>query len=103
MVGLRGTRAGCPQRGNLTSSKLGAAAPAVECLDAVGTWTFWRRRVRRMGTRTVVAVAEGPVTRLGQLVLAGEVVDDEPIMPSTLRMMDAWMLSVVLDGEGRYR
>ena len=56
-----------------------------------------------MGTRTVVAVAEGPVTRLGQLVLAGEVVDDEPIMPSTLRMMDAWVLSVVLDGEGRYR
>ena len=51
----------------------------------------------------MVAVSEGPVTRLGQLVLAGEVVDDEPIMPSTLRVMDAYVLSVVLDGEGTYR
>ncbi|MET9478186.1 MULTISPECIES: AraC family transcriptional regulator [unclassified Streptomyces] len=56
-----------------------------------------------MGMRTVVAVAEGPVTRLGQVVLAGEVVDDEPIMPSTLRVMDQYVLSVVLEGEGTYR
>ena len=55
------------------------------------------------GMRTVVAVSDGPVTRLGQLVLAGEVVDDEPIMPRSLRVMDAWVLSVVLDGEGGYR
>src|SRR5918994_6940511 len=55
------------------------------------------------GFRTVVAVSEGPSTRLGQLLLAGEVVDDEPIMPSTLRVMDAYVLSVVLDGEGTYR
>lgn len=53
--------------------------------------------------RNVVAVADGPVTRLGQLVLAGEVLDDEPVMPRTLRTMDAWVLSVVVDGEGRYR
>jgi AraC-like DNA-binding protein len=53
--------------------------------------------------RTVIAVSEGPSTRLGQLLLAGEVVDDEPIMPSTLRVMDAYVLSVVLDGEGTYR
>jgi AraC-like DNA-binding protein/quercetin dioxygenase-like cupin family protein len=53
--------------------------------------------------RTVVAVSDGPVTRLGQLVLAGEVVDDEPIMPSALRVMDAYVLSVLLHGEGRYR
>ena len=59
--------------------------------------------VAGMGERTVVAIAEGPVTRLGQLVLAGEVIDDEPIMPSTLRVMDAYVLSVVIDGEGSYR
>lgn len=53
--------------------------------------------------RSVVAVSDGPVTRLGQLVLAGEVDDDEPVMPRSLRVMDAWVLSVVLDGEGRYR
>ncbi len=51
----------------------------------------------------MIAVSEGPSTRLGQLLLAGEVVDDEPIMPSTLRVMDAYVLSVVLDGEGTYR
>ena len=51
----------------------------------------------------MVAVSEGPSTRLGQIVLAGDVVDDEPIMPSTLRVMDAYVLSVVLDGEGTYR
>ncbi|MCM2577136.1 helix-turn-helix transcriptional regulator [Streptomyces meridianus] len=56
-----------------------------------------------MSNRTVVAVSDGPVTRLGRLVLAGEVVDDEPIMPSSLRVMDAYVLSVLLAGEGRYR
>ena len=59
--------------------------------------------VRRVTLRTVIAVSEGPSTRLGRLLLAGEVVDDEPIMPSTLRVMDAFVLSVVLDGEGSYR
>lgn len=48
-------------------------------------------------------MADGPVTRLGQLVLAGEVLDDEPIMSSTLRVMDAYVLSVLIDGEGNYR
>lgn len=56
-----------------------------------------------MGLRRVVAVSDGPVTRLGQLLLAGEVVDDEPIMPASLRVMDAYVLTVLLDGEGRYR
>ncbi|WP_433157467.1 AraC family transcriptional regulator [Kribbella sp. CA-247076] len=56
-----------------------------------------------MGERTVVAIADGPVTRLGQLVLAGEVIDDEPIMSPALRVMDAYVLSVLIDGEGNYR
>ncbi|MEU4291961.1 AraC family transcriptional regulator [Kribbella sp. NPDC026596] len=54
-----------------------------------------------MGVRTLIA--DGPVTRLGQLVLAGEVDDAEPIMSSTLRVMDAYVLSVLIDGEGNYR
>lgn len=53
--------------------------------------------------RSVVAVSDGPATRLGRLVLAGEVLDDEPIMPRSLRTMDAWVLSVLVDGEGHYR
>jgi AraC-like DNA-binding protein/quercetin dioxygenase-like cupin family protein len=59
--------------------------------------------VGRVSIRRVVAVSDGPVTRLGRLVLAGEVVDAEPIMPATLRVMDDYVLSVVLDGEGGYR
>ena len=56
-----------------------------------------------MSERTIVTIAEGPVTRLGQRVLAGEVIDAEPIMSSTLRVMDAYVLSVLIDGEGNYR
>lgn len=56
-----------------------------------------------MVERTVVAISDGPVTRLGQIVLAGELIDDVPIMPSTLRVMDAYVLSVLIDGEGNYR
>jgi AraC-like DNA-binding protein len=56
-----------------------------------------------MAERTVVAISDGPVTRLGQIVLAGELIDDEPIMPSTLRVMDAYVLSVLIGGEGNYR
>jgi hypothetical protein len=56
-----------------------------------------------MSERTIVTIAEGSVTRLGQLVLAGEVIDSEPIMSSTLRVMDAYVLSVLIDGEGNYR
>jgi AraC-like DNA-binding protein len=80
------------------------------------SWNVWTRRAHvrsgavtvsqyssEVALRTVIAVSEGPSTRLGQLLLAGEVVDDEPIMPSTLRVMDAYVLSVVLDGEGTYR
>lgn len=53
--------------------------------------------------RTLVTVADGPQTRLGRLVLAGDVVDDEPVMPRTLRVMDAWVLSILVEGEGFYR
>jgi AraC-like DNA-binding protein len=53
--------------------------------------------------RSLVAVSDGPATRLGRLVLAGDVVDDEPVMPRSLRVMDAWVLSILVAGEGFYR
>ncbi|MEQ7127337.1 AraC family transcriptional regulator [Actinopolymorpha sp. B11F2] len=53
--------------------------------------------------RARIAVSDAPQTRLGQLVLAGEVVDDEPVMPAGLRVMPAYVLSVILAGQGRYR
>jgi AraC-like DNA-binding protein/quercetin dioxygenase-like cupin family protein len=59
--------------------------------------------VDAVALRTVIAVSEGPATRFGQLLLAGEVVDHEPIMPSGLRVMDAYVLSVLLAGDGTYR
>ena len=77
--------------------------PALECLDRAGHERSGVDSVGAVALRTVIAVSDGPATRLGQLVLAGEVVDDEPIMPSRLRVMDAYVLSVVLDGEGTYR
>ncbi len=53
--------------------------------------------------RARIAVSDAPRTRLGQLVLAGEVVDDEPLgMPPTLRVMKEYVLSVVIDGRGSY-
>lgn len=58
--------------------------------------TFWR-----MDTR--IHACDVPPTRIGQLVLAGEVADDEPWVPAPLRVMDAYILSFVTDGHGRYR
>jgi AraC-like DNA-binding protein len=55
-------------------------------------------------SRARIAVSDAPKTRLGQVVLAGEVIDDEPLgMPSTLRVMQEYVLSVVIDGRGSYR
>jgi AraC-like DNA-binding protein len=52
----------------------------------------------------MVSISDGPATRLGQIVLAGEITDTEPIMPrTTLRVMDEFVLSVLLGGDGYYR
>jgi len=45
----------------------------------------------------------GPQTRLGRVVVAGEVLDDVPTVDAPLRVMDAYVLSVVLEGRGCYR
>lgn len=50
-----------------------------------------------------ILVSDAPPTRLGQLVLAGEVVDAEPVMPRSLRTLTGWVLSYVTAGTGSYR
>lgn len=65
----------------------------------INTCTFWL--MNRAGTRALIA--GGPPTRLGQLLLTGEVVDDEPVVPSPLRVLGAYVVSVVVRGHGTYR
>lgn len=55
-----------------------------------------------MHQRTRLLVADAPVTRIGRLVLAGQVIDDEPVMPANLRVMDPYVLSAVFAGRGVY-
>lgn len=55
-----------------------------------------------MSAGTRVLVSEGPVTRLGRLHLAGEVLHTYPRMPRTLRVIDAYVLSVLVDGHGSF-
>jgi len=62
-----------------------------------GTCTFWQM----MGLR--ILVSDAPPTRLGQLMLAGEVLDVEPPMPRSLRTLTGWVLSYVTAGTGSYR
>lgn len=50
-----------------------------------------------------IVLAHGPSTRLGQILLFGEVVDWEPVVPAPLRVMDAYVLSAVTGGSGSYR
>lgn len=70
-----------------------------------GEWLCWPVHVRSgvMSRGTRVLVADAPATRLGELVLAGEVVEDEPVMPSPLRVLPDYVVSVVLSGHGTYR
>lgn len=50
-----------------------------------------------------ILLAQGTATRLGQLLLAGEVVDYEPVVSAPFRVMDAYVLSAVTGGHGSYR
>lgn len=50
-----------------------------------------------------IVLAHGPATRLGQLLLVGDVVDCEPVVPAPFRVMDAYVLSAVTGGSGSYR
>jgi len=66
--------------------------------------------VLAMPTRSVtpsgyqrLTMSGGVGTPLGQVVLAGEVRDAEPVMPRRLRVLDSVVLSVVTQGSGTYR
>lgn len=48
-------------------------------------------------------ITDAPVTRLGQITLAGQVVDAKPLMPTSLRVLDDVVISVVTAGRGSYR
>jgi AraC-like DNA-binding protein/quercetin dioxygenase-like cupin family protein len=50
-----------------------------------------------------ITLAQGTATRLGQLLLVGEVVDVEPVVSAPYRIMDAYVLSAVTGGRGSYR
>ena len=47
--------------------------------------------------------ASTPRARLGRLTLAGEVIDATPSVPSPFRTLPSYVLTVVIDGRGRYR
>src|SRR5690349_11974110 len=49
-----------------------------------------------------ITISDGAATPMGQVLLAGEVHDDEPLMPRRLRTMESLIISVVTSGHGRY-
>lgn len=64
--------------------------------EVVATCTIWRMPYER------VTMADGVVTPVGQVLLAGEVRDGEPLTPRRLRTIDQLIISVVTAGHGRY-
>ena len=50
-----------------------------------------------------IVLAHATATRIGQLLLVGEVVDCEPVVPAPFRVMDAYVLSAVTAGRGSFR
>lgn len=48
-------------------------------------------------------MSDGESTPFGRILLAGEVVDDEPFVPGPLRAMDGVIVSLVTAGRGSYR
>lgn len=48
-------------------------------------------------------ITDAPATRLGQITLAGQVVEAKPLMPTTLRVLDDVVISLVTAGQGHYR
>lgn len=59
--------------------------------------------VLRMSSGIRITISEAPPTRIGQLLLAGEVHDTEPGTPRALRTLPGYVLSIVTGGQGTYR
>lgn len=64
----------------------------------VASCTLWR--VAR-GHRFFIS--DGPHTRIGRISLAGQVLDAKPMMPTSLRVLDDFVVSLVIAGSGSYR
>jgi AraC-like DNA-binding protein len=67
-------------------------------LDLAHGCTFWC-----MAAGHRIFVSDGPRTRLGRIVLAGHVLDTRPLMPTSLRTLDDFVVSLVVAGSGSYR
>lgn len=50
-----------------------------------------------------ISVSQAPATRIGQLLLAGEVTDAETTTPRALRVLPGYVLSIVSIGHGSFR
>jgi len=48
-------------------------------------------------------ISNNPITRLGRIWTAGDVTNEQPLMPSDLRILDYWVLLILLAGKGWYK
>lgn len=47
-------------------------------------------------------ISNNPETRLGRILYAGDVTDEQPVMPTEMRILDYWVLLILLSGRGWY-
>lgn len=47
-------------------------------------------------------ISNNPETRLGRIWTAGDVTDEQPLMPTEMRILDYWVLLILLSGRGWY-
>ena len=47
-------------------------------------------------------ILNNPETRLGRIWTAGDVIDEQPVMPTGMRIHDYWVLLILLSGRGWY-
>ena len=47
-------------------------------------------------------ISNNPITRLGRIWTAGDVTDEQPLMPTEMRILDYWVLLILLSGRGWY-
>jgi AraC-like DNA-binding protein len=48
-------------------------------------------------------ISGNPETRLGRIWTAGDVTNEQPLMPSELRILDYWVLLILISGRGWYK
>ena len=48
-------------------------------------------------------ISNNPETRLGRIWTAGDVINEQPLMPTEMRILDYWVLLILLSGRGWYK